>query len=152
MRFAYIFFHFSAEKEKERREISSCTFEVNAFAISADVSFLTANDFFILNFRYVYAEKKRERDEQEEMKSSKSWGLCGWSKKKFIVCDERGKKSYCYCKYFLPGNYFFRKHVLKNCGEVVWESFFGFKRNFEIVVEVISSRNWLGFRTRKFEA
>ena len=40
---------------------------------------------------------------------------------------------------FFRGNFLFifRKHVLKNCGEVVWESFSGFKGNFEIVAEEI---------------
>jgi hypothetical protein len=51
---------------KKDEKISSCTFEVNAFAISADVSFLTANDFFILNFRYVYAEKSKRRERENE--------------------------------------------------------------------------------------
>lgn len=53
MRFAYIF-------ATARKKISSsCTFEVNAFAIPTDVSFLTANDFFILNFLYVFPRKQK---------------------------------------------------------------------------------------------
>jgi hypothetical protein len=51
---------------KKDEKISSCTFEVNAFAISADVSFLTANDFFILNFRYVYAGKSKNESGKKE--------------------------------------------------------------------------------------
>jgi hypothetical protein len=61
------FFSVSVLWKRKDEKISSCTFEVNAFAISADVSFLTANDFFILNFSYVYAKKKtRTRKKERE--------------------------------------------------------------------------------------
>lgn len=65
MRFAYIFLIMArwseSEKANERREYHHARLRLMLLPFSADVSsILTANDFFILNFRYVYASLAME--------------------------------------------------------------------------------------------